>query len=207
MLSLSGAFAWAQGSLRGCRDPKGAASSSATRYGEGLGAGVPKTTLTGGPGRPCRPVKPRWPFSPLSPASPVSPLSPRGPWGPWKGRRGHVRLRVADPHPVCPRTPCLPHGMLRRAQHHSPACLERQQDRRDPWDLVHPRETKEASRKGPGARDAEGCPVPLGVSELTPLPPSCPARSTSNRQLPVPNGVFKYPQPEHPRRVTILANK
>lgn len=124
--------------------------------------GIPKTTLTGGPGRPCSPVKPRWPFSPLSPASPVSPLSPRGPWGPWKGRRRRVRLRVADPCPMCPRTLCITRGMPRRAQHHSPACLERQQDRRDPWDLVHPREREEGSQKGPGTGGARGCPVPWG---------------------------------------------
>lgn len=167
--------------------------------------GIPKTTLTGGPGRPCSPVKPRWPFSPLSPASPVSPLSPRGPWGPWKARRGHVRLRVADPCPTCPRTPCITHGMPRRAQHHSPACLERQQDRRDPWDLVHPREREEGSQKGPGTRCARRCPVPLGVSE--PALWGCPARSTRNRQLLVPNGIFKYSQPEHQSRVTTLANK
>jgi len=109
--ALSKAFARAQGFLRGRGDTEGCQLPGKKRG--GLRAGLPKTALTGGPGRPCSPVKPRWPFSPLSPASPVSPLSPRGPWGPWKGRRGRVRLRVTDPRPTRPRTPCMAHGTPR----------------------------------------------------------------------------------------------
>lgn len=141
----------------------------------GLSAEVPKTTLTGGPGRPCSPVKPRWPFSPLSPASPVSPLSPRGPWGPWKGRRGRVRLRVADP-PLTQRAPgprASHRGRPQGTRRHSPACLERQRDPRDPWDLVHPTERKEGSGKGGRSAGCRGVPCTFGGVPATPELPCC----------------------------------
>lgn len=82
---------------------------------------------------------------------------PLGTLGEGKGPR---QARGDRPLPKAPRTPYFTHGTCQRAQHHSPACLERQQDRRDPWALVHPAGRKEGVKRSRDGGRAKRCQHP-----------------------------------------------
>lgn len=125
----------------------------------GLSAEIPKPTY-GGAGKTLQSGEAAVALQPsLSSLSSLTFVTarPLGTLGVGKGPR---QARGGRPLPKAPRTPCFTHGTCQRAQHHSPACLERLQDRRDPWALVHPAGRKEGVKRSRDGGRAKRCQHP-----------------------------------------------
>lgn len=125
----------------------------------GLSAEIPKTTY-GGSGQTLQSGEAAVALQPsLSSLSSLTLVTAR-PLGTLGAGKGPRQARDGRPLPKAPRTPRVTRGTCQWAQHHSPACLERQQDRRDPWALVHPAGRKEGVKRSRDGGRAKRCQHP-----------------------------------------------